>query len=1065
MQRPPSPPAPSALSSVRLPAFNKERLRQMQQQKQDQHDQQNGSDGMREPTVQNNLLGAHKSLVDEMERHKQALTFICADQPTPAIASPAYIRRQPSDGTGFSYPSTMNFRSASLLPALEDDDSHAIYHEQLEQKHPQRRPRLQYPGSDWQGKEGCREERAEEDEEEEVGQQFKGLDVTCTTFASNFPGEVVREEPAQGIFLEDSIPVTELLESEKFEKSIFVKAALQLLLDKAGGGGSSNSCISSDAANGIGGIGSSSNSINTTAPTRTTGRVNISLSVAVSPDDVSLPTSFSVPPPFTCSTSILKSGPLKKANHHAMGVIWKNKLVEVHQGLFVYENDDSMMGRRRKTLPLHASICSCKPVASKKNNVFELALKKGARRLWMCTSEEERNEWVQAINGATVVLPPGGRMEGQAIDPSSPYAGDMVKYRDLRASVEGAEDRESYQRAMSVLLEKKELCVPFPWIRGQIFPSSPLSSSSSTASLFSPFYLKYVRRRPNHPNNPNHHNLHSPSVPVHHQHQHPFANGGGGSSSSSALNQLWKDMMRDKVCINGQTIHGESGPEAILGALARTLSKLAQKSKEFEQEEASSIPSPSLGGLSLGAAAADGGIGSSHHIRAHKSHHTQYHHQHQLSSSVPAGLLRPLSSSFSSSSSSASSAPHSPLSALNEVQVVSHTMDILLACNRTQSGGDTYYCIEYLLRNPELVVVCPYSSHAEPLDISLELVEEESVISVVSSSPSLHSPLVNSPEQQEDENRDRGGGGHRYSLGLRGSRARGPGSTSSSPQRWYRADSLPAQLLQSGPTEAAASSPVSPCPPKQQQIPQPPTEAASSPPNFSWTLPLSAPPGGGRGRQLQQAGGAIYDIGSPGRSSVSSTTDGGSSPLSEVEQIPPAAATASAASFSRTSAAPVPAESEGQPTIHTSSLRRPVILVKIQANTSYKVCPLDPQDGDDNDIWGLISARFEQHFIVSGAGLAKSDELIRLKTITVSKGSGSDSSHSAENGSDDDQSNRPLSHSTGQVQHQGGGSMLSTTPRPSSGGKGREQQPRPQSKLQQQRQTTEGDTSSPDGAT
>jgi|EP00624_Nannochloropsis_granulata_P003475 hypothetical protein len=144
--------------------------------------------------------------------------------------------------------------------------------------------------------------------------------------------------------------------------------------------------------------------------------------------------------------------------------------------------------------------------------------------------------------------------------------------------------------------------------------------------------------------------------------------------------------------------------------------------------------------------------------------------------------------------------------------------------------------------------------------------------------------------------------------------------------------------------------------------------------------------------------------------------------------------------------------------MQTGSLRRPVILVKIQANTSYKVCPLDPQDGDDNDIWGLISARFEQHFIVSGSGLAKSDELIRLKTTAVNKSKGSDSSHSAENDSDDDQSSRPLSASTEQMQHQGGGSMLSTKPRPSPGGKGREQQ------QQQQRQTT-GGTSPPDGAT
>jgi hypothetical protein len=44
--------------------------------------------------------------------------------------------------------------------------------------------------------------------------------------------------------------------------------------------------------------------------------------------------------------AIIKSGFLKKANHHSMGSIWKTKLVEIRPGLFLYEDDDNILGRR-----------------------------------------------------------------------------------------------------------------------------------------------------------------------------------------------------------------------------------------------------------------------------------------------------------------------------------------------------------------------------------------------------------------------------------------------------------------------------------------------------------------------------------------------------------------------------------------------------------------------------------------------------------------------------------------------------------------------------------------------
>jgi len=56
---------------------------------------------------------------------------------------------------------------------------------------------------------------------------------------------------------------------------------------------------------------------------------------------------------------------------------------------------------------------------------------------------------------------------------------------------------------------------------------------------------------------------------------------------------------------------------------------------------------------------------------------------------------------------------------ITESQAVSYARDVLLACNRTRSGGDSYYCMDTLCSNHELVVLCPSSSEADPLRITV----------------------------------------------------------------------------------------------------------------------------------------------------------------------------------------------------------------------------------------------------------------------------------------------------------------------------------------------------------
>ena len=57
-------------------------------------------------------------------------------------------------------------------------------------------------------------------------------------------------------------------------------------------------------------------------------------------------------------------------------------------------------------------------------------------------------------------------------------------------------------------------------------------------------------------------------------------------------------------------------------------------------------------------------------------------------------------------------------------QAFSYARDVLLAGNRTRSGGDSYYAVSTLLQNSDLVVVVPKAAEADP--VSIHVVEDPS---------------------------------------------------------------------------------------------------------------------------------------------------------------------------------------------------------------------------------------------------------------------------------------------------------------------------------------------------
>lgn len=63
--------------------------------------------------------------------------------------------------------------------------------------------------------------------------------------------------------------------------------------------------------------------------------------------------------------------------------------------------------------------------------------------------------------------------------------------------------------------------------------------------------------------------------------------------------------------------------------------------------------------------------------------------------------------------------------AIPEAKALAYARDILLSINRTRSGGDSYFCINTLSSNPDLVVLVPSSRPSEPLSITVEFDESD----------------------------------------------------------------------------------------------------------------------------------------------------------------------------------------------------------------------------------------------------------------------------------------------------------------------------------------------------
>jgi hypothetical protein len=142
--------------------------------------------------------------------------------------------------------------------------------------------------------------------------------------------------------------------------------------------------------------------------------------------------------------------------------------------------------------------------------------------------------------------------------------------------------------------------------------------------------------------------------------------------------QIWKDLQRDAVAINGELIRGESGTEAMVGALMRHIMDRVEIVRSIDDDVRGANGSK-----------ARNGNGDRHHKDSVKQ--------------------KKVFSRFD----------------ITEAQTLACARDILILCNRTQSGGDTYFCVDSLLcdKSKDLCIITPLAAEADPIAINVDIVK------------------------------------------------------------------------------------------------------------------------------------------------------------------------------------------------------------------------------------------------------------------------------------------------------------------------------------------------------
>ena len=184
------------------------------------------------------------------------------------------------------------------------------------------------------------------------------------------------------------------------------------------------------------------------------------------------------------------------------------------------------------------------------------------------------------------------------------------------------------------------------------------------------------------------------------QHPTPPPHDPSSSSSTSLLDhqrrcQAWKDLARDSVRIDGELVSGgEVGAQGVLGAFVR---HLVDKCDLLKATAAAKTTSAS-------------------------THTATTSSARSRSSSSNSGHDNNASSDGSNGSDLDPSSPSSSFFQLTEAAAVSLAREILSLTNRTETGGDTYFCIDSLLcattQDRDMCILTPLGAEADPLEVN-----------------------------------------------------------------------------------------------------------------------------------------------------------------------------------------------------------------------------------------------------------------------------------------------------------------------------------------------------------
>lgn len=184
------------------------------------------------------------------------------------------------------------------------------------------------------------------------------------------------------------------------------------------------------------------------------------------------------------------------------------------------------------------------------------------------------------------------------------------------------------------------------------------------------------------------------------------------SSRSSLIDiqtsQIWKDLQRDAVLINDEHIIGEThGTEAMVGALMRHIMDCVDTIRSLDEDPVTSFLDRDL---------------VSSPVWSNVSPHFEI-----TPPSTPRDTSQPEGPVSPGKYTCHQHPPrrHSRF-LITEAQALACARDIFILCNRTQSGGDTFFTVNSLLseQSHDLCIVTPLAADAEPLSVKVDIVRE-----------------------------------------------------------------------------------------------------------------------------------------------------------------------------------------------------------------------------------------------------------------------------------------------------------------------------------------------------